>query len=97
MMNKNQKKLYMLLSLLVLIPALAWGQTKTITGVVKDNLGEVVIGASVVEVGTTNVTAKPHRPIICQKQTRLTYLRSHRPTDVWFLGKNNLSSLPCSD
>ena len=31
-------------------------QTKTITGVVSDAAGEPIIGASVVEVGTTNGT-----------------------------------------
>jgi TonB-linked SusC/RagA family outer membrane protein len=56
MMNVNQKKFLRLLYLLLFIPVFAWGQTKTITGVVKDASGETVIGASVLETGTTNGT-----------------------------------------
>ncbi|MDR1602947.1 MAG: TonB-dependent receptor [Tannerella sp.] len=44
------------LCLIFFIPVFAWGQTKTVTGVVKDALGETIIGASILEVGTTNGT-----------------------------------------
>lgn len=56
MRNKIQKKLSGLLVLLLFVPVLAWGQTKTVTGVIKDATGETVIGASVLETGTTNGT-----------------------------------------
>ena len=43
-----------LLLLLCLIPLCAFSQNVTVKGIVKDALGESVIGASVVEKGTTN-------------------------------------------
>ena len=43
-----------LLFLLCMVPLWAFGQSITIKGVVKDTAGEPVIGASVVEKGTTN-------------------------------------------
>lgn len=43
-----------LLFLLCLIPLWAFSQNVTVKGIVKDALGESVIGASVVEKGTTN-------------------------------------------
>ena len=49
-----RKTIFMLFCLLFSIGAMA--QKKTITGVVTDATGEAVIGASVVEVGTTNGT-----------------------------------------
>jgi TonB-linked SusC/RagA family outer membrane protein len=38
----------------LLIPALAWGQARQVSGVVKDATGEPIIGASVLEKGTVN-------------------------------------------
>lgn len=49
-----KKTLFMLFCLLCSIGAMA--QKKTITGVVTDATGEAVIGASIVETGTTNGT-----------------------------------------
>ena len=49
-----KKTIFLILCLLCSIGAIA--QTKSITGVVTDGTGESVIGASVVEVGTTNGT-----------------------------------------
>lgn len=43
-----------LLFLLCMVPLWAFGQSITVKGVVKDTAGEPVIGASVVEKGTTN-------------------------------------------
>jgi TonB-linked SusC/RagA family outer membrane protein len=54
MMHTIQMKFIRLLCLSLLLPALAWGQAKTVSGVVKDGSGETVIGASVLEKGTTN-------------------------------------------
>lgn len=45
-----------LLLLLSLIPLWAFAQKVTVKGVVKDAMGETVIGASVLEKGTTNGT-----------------------------------------
>ncbi|MDR2792015.1 MAG: TonB-dependent receptor [Tannerellaceae bacterium] len=56
MKKTHQSSLLGLLGLLLLFPALAWGQTKTVTGIVKDASGESIIGASVLETGTTNGT-----------------------------------------
>lgn len=54
-MKKNislfKRGLFMLVALSFF--GMAWGQTKTITGVVKDTAGELIIGASVVVKGTT--------------------------------------------
>ena len=47
-----KKTIFLILCLLCSIGAMA--QKKSITGVVTDAIGETVIGASVVEVGTTN-------------------------------------------
>lgn len=47
-----KKTIFLILCLLCSIGAMA--QKKSITGVVTDATGETVIGASVVEVGTTN-------------------------------------------
>lgn len=49
-----KETIFLILCLLCSIGAIA--QTKSITGVVTDGTGESVIGASVVEVGTTNGT-----------------------------------------
>lgn len=49
-----KKSLFLILCLLCSIGAMA--QTKSITGVVTDGAGETVIGASVVEDGTSNGT-----------------------------------------
>lgn len=54
---KNTERNSRLLSLFILlcfIPIWAFAQTVTIKGIVKDNTGEPVIGASVIEAGTTN-------------------------------------------
>ena len=48
------KKDILLLMLCLFCSIGAMAQTKTITGVVSDAAGEPIIGASVVEVGTTN-------------------------------------------
>ena len=45
-----------LLFLLCLLPVWALAQTKTVKGVVKDAAGQTVIGASVLQKGTTNGT-----------------------------------------
>ena len=45
-----------LLCLLCLVPLWAFAQKVSITGVVKDAAGESIIGASVIEKGTTNGT-----------------------------------------
>ena len=50
------KKDILLLMLCLFCSIGAMAQTKTITGVVSDAAGEPIIGASVVEVGTTNGT-----------------------------------------
>ena len=44
----------LLMLVLILIGTSVFAQTKQVTGVVKDATGETVIGASVVEKGTTN-------------------------------------------
>lgn len=41
---------------LILVGQNAWAQSRQVTGIVKDITGETVIGASVVEKGTTNGT-----------------------------------------
>ncbi len=46
----------LLVLLLALFGTQAWGQSKQVTGNVKDGTGEGVIGASIVEKGTTNGT-----------------------------------------
>lgn len=54
---KNTERTSRLLSLFILlclIPIWAFAQTVTVKGIVKDGLGEPVIGASVIETGTTN-------------------------------------------
>jgi TonB-linked SusC/RagA family outer membrane protein len=48
------KKLTALLSMLMLMTTLVYGQTKTVTGQVKDEKGEPVAFATVTEVGTKN-------------------------------------------
>lgn len=53
--NTNEKDI-LLLMLCLFCSIGAMAQTKTITGVVSDAAGEPIIGASVVEVGTTNGT-----------------------------------------
>lgn len=53
-MHTNQKKFTRLLCLLLIVPALAFGQSKNVSGVVKDAAGETIVGASVLEQGTTN-------------------------------------------
>jgi TonB-linked SusC/RagA family outer membrane protein len=55
MTNTNPGKIIGL-CLIFFIPLFAWGQTKTVTGVVTDATGETIIGASILEVGTTNGT-----------------------------------------
>ena len=50
----KSKQLLKLLFLLCMVPLWAFGQSITVKGVVKDTAGEPVIGASVVEKGTTN-------------------------------------------
>lgn len=52
--EKNSKRLLSLFILLCLIPIWAFAQTVTVKGIVKDGMGEPVIGASVIETGTTN-------------------------------------------
>lgn len=42
------------IALLLLTPLLAFGQTTNVTGVVKDATGNPIIGASVLEIGTSN-------------------------------------------
>ena len=51
-------KLQRLLPIIILLLAgmNAWAQTKQVSGVVTDGTGETVIGASVLEKGTTNGT-----------------------------------------
>lgn len=54
---KNTERTSRLLSLFILlclIPIWAFAQTVTVKGIVKDGMGEPVIGASVIETGTTN-------------------------------------------
>lgn len=52
--ERNSKRLLSLFILLCLIPIWAFAQTVTVKGIVKDGMGEPVIGASVIETGTTN-------------------------------------------
>lgn len=52
--ERNSKRLLSLFILLCLIPIWAFAQTITVKGIVKDGMGEPVIGASVIETGTTN-------------------------------------------
>jgi len=50
------RKLATLLSVLMLLCTLASGQTRTVTGVVKDEKGEAIPFATVLETGTKNAT-----------------------------------------
>lgn len=54
--NISAMKRVLFLLLIMSLSAMAWAQNKTITGVVKDATGEVIIGASVVAKGTTTGT-----------------------------------------
>lgn len=51
--NSWMRKLMMTVSALVLTTAIAFAQTKTVTGTVVDDLGEPVIGANVIVAGTS--------------------------------------------
>ncbi|KAA6325933.1 TonB-dependent receptor SusC, partial [termite gut metagenome] len=58
MRNTSQRKPFRLwLTLLLLFPFCAsFAQTITVKGIVKDSTGEPIIGASVIEAGSTNGT-----------------------------------------
>ena len=56
MKSENCFKSLKLLFLLCMVPLWAFGQNITVKGVVKDATGQTVIGASVVQKGTTNGT-----------------------------------------
>ena len=53
---KQRNKLLIAMMLGMLLSVQAFAQSLTVTGVVKDNMGEAVIGANVVVKGTTNGT-----------------------------------------
>src|SRR5690242_6033508 len=50
------RKIASLLTMLMLLSALAFGQTRTVSGQIKDEKGDPVAFASVVETGTNNGT-----------------------------------------
>lgn len=52
----NKRKVLLLISCLMLGTMSIWAQTINVKGIVKDAMGEEIIGASVVEKGTTNGT-----------------------------------------
>lgn len=56
MKNANYSRFIGITVLLCLVPLWAFAQNITVKGVVKDEAGEAVIGASVIEKGTTNGT-----------------------------------------
>ena len=59
MLTKTVKKIFFLMMLCVVLPgnALAQQDSSTATGLIKDELGEPMIGASVLVIGTTKGTA----------------------------------------
>ena len=88
--------LYCLLILQILGMAGAWAQTKRISGIVTDSSGEAMIGASVIEKGTSNGTSTDAagRFVLVLKGTLnriLVTSQGYTPQDILIRNPENIS------
>ena len=89
------RKIASLLSVLMLLCTLAFGQTRTVTGTVRDDKGDPIPFATVTEVGTNNATqadANGNYTISVREGARLAISASgHRATTINASGNANIA------